>query len=171
MKILICDDEQTYLNTLHIHIEEYMTSHHIPCTITALTDPLQIQKDTALYDLAFLDIQMPGIDGIALAKCLRKNNPKLALFFVTNYDEYQDDALDLQAFRFYEKPLMLIVLTQQGTRCSNSSGQTQEQLVSGGSSVEAEAELIHVALQFRHSTMIGSHQKGFKVADNGVKPV
>lgn len=104
MKILICDDEQTYLNILHIHIEEYMTSHHIPCTITALTDPLQIQKDTTQFDLAFLDIQMPGIDGIALAKCLRKNNPKLALFFVTNYDEYQDDALDLQAFRFFEKP-------------------------------------------------------------------
>ena len=47
---------------------------------------------------------MPGIDGIALAKHLRRNNPKLALFFVTNYDEYQDDAMDLQAFRFFEKP-------------------------------------------------------------------
>ena len=29
---------------------------------------------------------------------------RLALFFVTNYDEYQDDAMDLQAFRFFEKP-------------------------------------------------------------------
>ena len=104
MKILICDDEQTYLNTLQIHIEEYMMNRHIPCVITALTDPTRIQKDTEVFDLAFLDIQMPGIDGIALAKHLRRNNPKLALFFVTNYDEYQDDAMDLQAFRFFEKP-------------------------------------------------------------------
>ena len=104
MKILICDDEQTYLNTLQIHIEEYMMNRHIPCVITALTDPTRIQKDTEVFDLAFLDIQMPGIDGIALAKHLRRNNPKLALFFVTNYDEYQDDAMDLRAFRFFEKP-------------------------------------------------------------------
>ena len=104
MKILICDDEQTYLNTLRIHVEEYMINHHIPCAITALTDPTQVKKDTAVFDLAFLDVQMPNIDGISLAKYLRRNNPKLALFFVTNYDEYQDDAMDLQAFRFFEKP-------------------------------------------------------------------
>lgn len=104
MRILICDDEQTFLNTLRIHIEEYMINHHIIHTITALTDPLQVMKEDIYYDLAFLDIQMVGIDGIKLARQLRERNPKLALFFVTNYDEYQDDAMDLQAFRFFEKP-------------------------------------------------------------------
>ena len=106
MRILICDDEQTYLNTLRIHIEEYMISHHILYTITALTDPTRALKEDSAYDLAFLDIQMAGVDGIALAKQLRQRNQKLALFFVTNYDEYQDDAMDLQAFRFLRSPLM-----------------------------------------------------------------
>lgn len=104
MKILICDDEQIYLDTLRIHIEDYMKNHHIPCAITAILNPLQIMQDGATFDLAFLDIQMPGVDGIALAKELRQRNPKLALFFVTNYDCYQDDAMDLRAFRFFEKP-------------------------------------------------------------------
>lgn len=104
MKILICDDEPTYLNTLRIHVEEYMQNHHILYTITALSNSERAIQDDTVYDLAFLDIQMPGIDGIALAKKLRQRNPKLALFFVTNYDEYQDDAMDLRAFRFFEKP-------------------------------------------------------------------
>lgn len=104
MRILICDDEQAFLNTLRLHVEEYMMSRHIIYTITTLTNPLQAVEKDAYYDLAFLDIQMPGVDGITLAKQLRQNNPKLALFFVTNYDEYQDDAMDLQAFRFFEKP-------------------------------------------------------------------
>lgn len=95
MRILICDDEQTYLNTLRIHVEEYMMNHHILYTITALTDPSRAMKEDAVYDLAFLDIQMEGLDGITLAKQLRQRNQKLALFFVTNYDEYQDDAMDL----------------------------------------------------------------------------
>lgn len=103
MKILICDDEQTYLNTLRVHVEEYMQSRHILYTITALLDAAQLPKEEA-FDLVFLDIQMPNIDGITLAKQLHERNPKLALFFVTNYDEYQDDAMDLQAFRFFEKP-------------------------------------------------------------------
>lgn len=104
MKILICDDEQAYLNALRIHIGEYMKSRHIPCAITAVIDPLQIAQSDTVFDLAFLDIQMPGVDGITLAKELRQRNSKLALFFVTNYDCYQDDAMDLRAFRFFEKP-------------------------------------------------------------------
>ena len=99
MRILICDDEKTYLNTL----EEYMQSHHILYNMTTLLDATQLPEDE-VFDLAFLDIQMPNVDGITLAKRLRQRNPKLALFFVTNYDEYQDDAMDLQAFRFFEKP-------------------------------------------------------------------
>lgn len=104
MKILICDDEPTYLNTLRIHVEEYMQNHHILYSITALSNPTQAMQEDAIYDLAFLDIQMAVVDGITLAQHLRQQNPKLALFFVTNYEEYQDDAMDLQAFRFFEKP-------------------------------------------------------------------
>ena len=103
MKILICDDEQTYLDILRIHVEEYMQHHHILYRMTALLDASQLDQEE-LFDLALLDIQMPNIDGITLAKQLRQRNPKLALFFVTNFDEYQDDAMDLQAFRFFEKP-------------------------------------------------------------------
>lgn len=104
MKILICDDEKMYLDTLAAQVREYMSERGIPCEITTASDPVKIQKGGERFDLAFLDIQMEGIDGIALAKELRRRNGRTALFFVTNYDEYQDDAMDLQAFRFFEKP-------------------------------------------------------------------
>lgn len=104
MRILICDDEADYLELLYIHIQEYMNSHFIECDITTTQDPLSIMNSGASYDLAFLDIQMGKIDGISLAKRLKQRNSKLALFFVTNYYEYQDDAMDLQAFRYFEKP-------------------------------------------------------------------
>ena len=104
MKILICDDEKMYLETLTAQIREYMSGHGILCEIIATTDPVKIYNSNIRFDLAFLDIQMTGIDGIALAKELRLRNSRTALFFITNYDEYQDDAMDLQAFRFFEKP-------------------------------------------------------------------
>lgn len=104
MKILICDDEKEYLEILTSHVREYMDKHYIECDITATVDPVSISHSNIVFDLAFLDVQMDGIDGISLAKELRSRNSKLALFFVTNYEEYQDDAMDLQAFRFFEKP-------------------------------------------------------------------
>ncbi len=104
MKILICDDEKEYLEILTSHVYEYMDKHYIECDITATVDPVSVFRSNDVFDLAFLDIQMDGIDGISLAKELRKRNSKLALFFVTNFEEYQDDAMDLQAFRFFEKP-------------------------------------------------------------------
>lgn len=104
MNILICDDEKIFVDSLYLHVQEYMEKRYIPCTITATVDPVRIMQSSQTFDLAFLDIQMSGADGLTLAKELRKRNPKLALFFVTNFDEYQDDAMDLQAFRFFKKP-------------------------------------------------------------------
>lgn len=104
MKIVICDDEPRYLSDITSHVGEYMKNRFIECSITSTTDPSSVLQDTNRYDLAFLDIQMEPIDGIALAKELRKRNAKLILFFITNYEEYQDDAMDLQAMRYFSKP-------------------------------------------------------------------
>lgn len=104
MKILICDDEKEPLEILTSYVRQYMESHYIAYEITATAEPEAVLKDDRIYDMAFLDIQMDGVDGIELAGELRKRNARLALFFVTNHEEYQDDAMDLRAFRFFEKP-------------------------------------------------------------------
>lgn len=105
MNILICDDEAIFLEQLRVHIQEYMKNHFITCNITAATDPKDVLTSTRSYTLAFLDIQMEQLDGISLAKELKRRNGKVAIFFVTSYREYQDDAMDLNAFRYFEKPL------------------------------------------------------------------
>ncbi len=104
MNILICDDEAVFLEKLRVHIQEYMKSHFITCNITATTEPRDILNSKESYTLAFLDIQMEQVDGISLAKELKRRNGKVAIFFVTSYREYQDDAMDLNAFRYFEKP-------------------------------------------------------------------
>lgn len=105
MKILICDDEESHLNSLKIQVQEYMKNHHITCTMVAVSSPETILHSDTAFDIAFLDIQMNQVDGISLARELKRRNGKTALFFVTSYGEYQDDAMDLHAFRFYEKPI------------------------------------------------------------------
>lgn len=104
MKVLICDDEYNNLEILKKYISEYITAHCLKADIYATTSSKDVLKNDVVYDLAFLDIQMPDIDGIAIAKELKSRNQKVVIFFVTAFDEYQDEAMDLHAFRFFEKP-------------------------------------------------------------------
>ncbi len=104
MKILICDDEQQYRDALYIHVQTYMDKRFIDHEIYAASSANEALQGDGYYDLAFLDIQMEGMNGIALAKKLKARNKKIPLFFVTNFDEYQDDAMDVQALRFFSKP-------------------------------------------------------------------
>lgn len=105
MNIVICDDDEKNLNYVKIHIEEYMKERYINAEFFTTTSPKEILKCNTVFDLAFLDIQMPETDGITLAKELKKRNEKIVLFFITAFDEYQDEAMDLRIFRFFDKPL------------------------------------------------------------------
>lgn len=104
MRILICDDEVRYIEPLRKCLEQYMAEHNIPSEITETVAPQKILLSKEVYDIAFLDIQMENVDGLTLAKELRRRNRKTALFFITNYEGYQDNAMDLQALRYFKKP-------------------------------------------------------------------
>lgn len=106
MKILICDDEIEYVNRLKIHIDEYMKRKRISYEIVTECNPQKIMENNDVYQLAFLDIQMNEINGISLAKKLKERNSKVIVFFVTSFNEYIDDAMDLQAFRYFDKPFI-----------------------------------------------------------------
>lgn len=105
MNILICDDEEKYLNELKIHIEEYIKNHYIVANIITTTSAHDVLNYNDVFNLAFLDIEMSELDGISLAKELKKRNNKIILFFITNFDNYQDQAMDLHIFRFFQKPI------------------------------------------------------------------
>ena len=82
MKILICDDEQQYIDKLKMHVEKFMQCRFINYEIVTSKDPQIILKSNDVYQLAFLDIQMDEIDGISLAKTLKERNHKIVIFFV-----------------------------------------------------------------------------------------
>jgi len=56
-------------------------------------------------DIAFLDINMPGITGLELAKKLKEINPKVNIIFVTGYSEYAREAFSLHASGYLTKPV------------------------------------------------------------------
>ena len=55
-------------------------------------------------DIAFLDINMPELDGMSLGKILMKLNPELKIVFITAYRDYAAEAFEIKAFDYLLKP-------------------------------------------------------------------
>ena len=56
-------------------------------------------------DVAFLDVEMAGQNGVLLAQKLRERNPKINIVFATGYSRYQGDAYDMHASGYLLKPI------------------------------------------------------------------
>lgn len=105
LNALICDDEINCCKEIEIYLTKYCSEHKIPLTYDCFTDSAEVDKIETKYDIAFLDIELNGNSGIELAKKLKERNKRIIIFFITNYQKYVDDAMNLYALRFLEKPL------------------------------------------------------------------
>ena len=61
--------------------------------------------ETHHFDVAFLDIELHGINGTEVAHRLRKKSPYLPIIFCTGYSEYALDAMQLHADGYLLKPI------------------------------------------------------------------
>ena len=103
MKVLLVDDEQLQL----IRLEGACKNVLPDATFLSLSNPvkaLEVSKNGDI-DLAFLDIEMPEINGIKLENKLKAINPKTKIIFVTAFNDYALEAYKLHASGYITKPV------------------------------------------------------------------
>ena len=103
MNILAADDEQRSLNVLMGSIKETVPRAKVHGFRNPL-DALECMKKTKC-DVAFLDIEMRGMNGISLARKLKEIYPKVNIVFVTGYSQYANEAFELRASGYVHKPV------------------------------------------------------------------
>lgn len=104
MRILLCDDDKKDLDELTSAVNRYLDEKMIKSEIVSTVSAKSVILSETFFDLAFLDIQMDEYNGLTVAKELKRRNENIIIFFVTDYNEFQDDAMDLRVFRFFNKP-------------------------------------------------------------------
>lgn len=100
MKLAICDDEKRIRDIIAESVKE--VSEKIEIELYA--DAKGILSASFDSDILFLDIQMPGIDGMGAAKMLRSSGKKTVIVFVTALEDQVFNAFDVGAFNYIVKP-------------------------------------------------------------------
>jgi DNA-binding LytR/AlgR family response regulator len=103
MKILAVDDEAPALDELAFLLRADPRVNKV-FTAGDATEALRALRDLDV-DVVFLDIRMPGLDGMELARVLRRFARPPAIVFVTAYDNAAADAFDLGAVDYVRKPI------------------------------------------------------------------
>lgn len=102
--IAICDDNPGAITELRIHIEEYIREKELPVKIESFGSGSSLLDNPCEPDILFLDIEMPGKDGIETAHLLRKRNADCRIIMATSRVERFKEGFYVGAARFITKP-------------------------------------------------------------------
>src|SRR5690625_2268014 len=133
MRIILIDDEPLALEFLvrqinkinHVEVVEKFTYFDLKRYKSLLKE----------IDLVFLDIEMPGVNGLELAEKIIEVNPSLSIVFVTGYNEYAVQAFELNALDYLLKPVQLDRLQKTLERARSNINQMERPL-SGESTLQ-----------------------------------
>lgn len=105
VQIAICDDNAEDIRILSEALYAYDTS----CQILTYTDGDSLLEDCyerkIQFDILFMDIYMPGMNGIETAYKIRSCNKAAKIVFVSSSNEHYPEAYDVFAFNYILKPI------------------------------------------------------------------
>lgn len=102
VKFAVCDDEREMTDYISDRLREYYPED---CEIMKYGDGESLLADSRkqLFDALFLDIDMPGPDGMEIAGRVREDNEFVKIVFVTNKDNLVYSSFKYVPFRFIRK--------------------------------------------------------------------
>ena len=103
MNVLLVDDEPLNLE----NCKDILNSFDIVDNIITFDNPINVIKyiQSNSVDVAILDIEMPVMNGISLAKKLQKISPSTCIIFLTCHSQYALDAFAVDAIDYVLKPI------------------------------------------------------------------
>lgn len=106
IQIALCDDEPVLLEEIKKETEQCLNEQKVFSAVSTFTkgeNLLYEMEEGAAFDLMLLDIELPGISGMELARRIHEKSPGTLILFVTAHYKYAVDAYELNIFRYIPK--------------------------------------------------------------------
>lgn len=105
-KIFVIEDDDDMSKTLNTYVKKYSNEKGVELGFKRYTNAEEFLStfQSGINDVVFMDIELPGMDGMTAAKKLREKFPDVLLLFVTNLAQYAINGYEVKAFDFAVKP-------------------------------------------------------------------
>lgn len=105
INVAICDDEAWVHDEVIGHLKRYSQENHCQIQTKSYLSSSELLSSLDEMDILFLDIEMPGMDGIETGRRLKTNPQKTKIIMLTGNPERFKEAFQIGAYRFVTKPI------------------------------------------------------------------
>ncbi len=130
-KIAICDDsdvDRQYISNL-VDKWSLHTGHTVQVSFFVSAENFLFQyAEQSDYDILLLDIEMGIMDGVTLAKRIRKENERVQIVFITGFPDYMAEGYEVAALHYLMKPVVEEKLHLVLNRATTNLAKAERQL-------------------------------------------
>lgn len=108
IKTAFCDDDLLAINEMNLLLDQYCQENGQEIASTVFHSPLELLAEIekgAHFDILFLDVIMPGQNGINVAREIRQSDRTVKIIFLTSSSEYAVESYTVDAFFYVVKPV------------------------------------------------------------------
>jgi len=106
MRIAVVDDSIGDAQRIVTYLEQFQAEHDLNFQTKVFYASLDfLEEYDGDYDVIFLDIEMPGSNGLEAAREIRERDQAVGIIFVTSLAQYAIDGYEVQAIDFMVKPV------------------------------------------------------------------
>lgn len=167
-KIAICDDSDADRQYVVDMVDRWALSvgHTVQTdTFNSAENFLFHYAEESDYDILLLDIEMGDMDGVTMAKKLRKSNDTVQIIFITGYSEYISEGYEVAALHYLMKPVKEEKLCSVLERAAEKLSKNEKVL-----NFEKSGEMLRVPIyQIRYADVLGNYVTVHALSDITVK--
>ncbi len=108
IKIAVCDDDASALNEINVLLQRYRAECNQDIIYITFHSPLELLVEIEKgmrWDILFLDVVMPGENGISVAREIRQYDNTVKIIFLTSSSEYAVESYVVGAYFYQMKPV------------------------------------------------------------------